>query len=66
MTKDDEQTINLQMPNARMLYEVQEIAKLVQENDYTACYQRLTTTLAVMEVLENTRKAAGIYFTDEK
>ncbi len=65
-TKDDEQTVDLQMPNARMLYEVQGIAKLVQEKNYTACYQRLDTTLAVMEVLENTRKAAGIYFSDEK
>lgn len=66
VTKEDEQTIDLQMPNARMLYEVQGIAKLVQEKNCTACYRRLDTTLAVMEVLENARKAAGIYFSDEK
>ncbi len=65
VTREGEETINLQEPISRWLYEVQEIARIVQAKDYEECYRRLDVTLDVMEVLENTRKAAGIYFSDE-
>ena len=65
VTRDGEEVINLQEPVSRWLYEVQEIAKIVQAGDYEACYRRLNVTMDVMEVLENTRKAAGIYFAGE-
>lgn len=66
VTRDGEEIINLQEPVSRWFYEVQEIVKIVQAGDYEACYRRLDVTLDVMEVLENTRKAAGIYFTGEE
>ena len=66
VTCDGEEIVNLQEPISRWLYEVQALAKIVQEKDYEECYRRLDTTLAVMEVLENTRKAAGILFADEQ
>lgn len=66
VTKDGEQRIDLQEPNAKMRYEVQGIAEIVKEKNYAECNRRLDMTLAVMDILENTRKVAGIYFTDEK
>ena len=57
--------INRQEPISRWLYEVRGIAEIVQNGDYEECYRRLNVTLDVMEVLEKTRKAAGIYFTGE-
>ena len=66
VTREGEETINFQQPIPRWLIEVQEITKIVQAGDYEACYRRLDVTLNVMEVLENTRKAAGIYFTGEE
>lgn len=66
VTKEGEETINLQKPVSRWLYEVQEIAKIVQNKDYEECWRRLDVTMDVMEVLEKVRKAAGIYFTDEE
>lgn len=65
VTREGEETINLQEPVSRWLYEVQEITKIVHANDFRECHRRLETTLEVMEVLENVRKKAGIYFTEE-
>lgn len=66
VTKEGEETINLQKPVSRWLYEVQEITKIVQNGDYDECWRRLDVTIDVMEVLEKVRKAAGIYFADEE
>lgn len=65
VTKDSTDIINLQKPVSRWFYEVQEITNIVQNNDYAECLRRLDITLEVMDVLENVRKAAGIYFSDE-
>ena len=65
VTREGEEIINLQEPISRMLYEVQGIQKIVQSGDYEECYRRLDVTMDVMEVLERTRKEAGIYFTGE-
>jgi len=65
VTREGEEVINRQEPISRWLYEVRGIAEIVQNGDYEECYRRLNVTLDVMEVLEKTRKAAGIYFTGE-
>lgn len=65
VTKSGEKIINLQEPVSRWLLEVQELTRIVMAGDYEECYRRLDVTLDVMEVLEKTRKAAGIYFAGE-
>lgn len=66
VTRNGEEIVNHQEPISRWLYEVQQLALIVKAKDYKECYRRLETTLAVMEVLENARKTAGIIFTDEQ
>lgn len=61
-----EEVINLQEDIPRWLYEIREIVKIVKNQDYEECYRRLEVTIDVMEVLESTRKRAGIYFKDEE
>ena len=43
-------------------YEVQDICRLIEKEDYTACYAALETTRQVVAVLEAARKAAGLAF----
>lgn len=45
--------------------EVSGLANLMLSEDYEQCYRRLETTLTVVEVLEQARKSAGIYFPDD-
>lgn len=66
VTREGEKTVNLQEPVSRWLLEVQELTRIILAQDYEECYRRLDVTLDVMEVLEKTRKAAGIYFTGEQ
>ena len=65
VTREGEEIINLQENISRMVYEVQGMQKIVQSGDYEECYRRLDVTMDVIEVLERTRKEAGIYFTGE-
>lgn len=62
VTKTSEETFNEQENPDRWFYEVQNLTKLVLADDYEAIYQRLDVMLDVMEVLENSRKNAGILF----
>ena len=66
VTRRGEEVINLQEDIPRWLYEIREIVKIVKNQDYEECYRRLEVTIDVMEVLESTRKRAGIYFKDEE
>ena len=43
-------------------YEVQDLSRLVQEQNYDACYRALETTRDVVAVLENARKDADLCF----
>lgn len=43
-------------------YEIQELVKLVQDEDYETCYRNLELTVKVVDVLEKARKSAGIVF----
>lgn len=65
VTKTGEERISLQEPVPGMNYEVQAISDLIHAGDYEECYRRLEVTADVIETLENARKAAGIYFTEE-
>ena len=43
-------------------HEVQDLGRLFTEKDYDACYKALETTLAVVAVLEEARKAGNLGF----
>lgn len=62
VTKQGEECLNEQDNPNRWFYEVQSVTKLVLAGDYPAVYRRLDTMTEVIEVLENTRKQAGILF----
>jgi len=70
VNREGEEVINLQdnrkEPDFRWLYEVQELVKIVQNQDYKECYRRLEVMMNVIEVLEKARKKAGIWFEQEK
>lgn len=62
VTKTSDDTRNEQQNPDRWFYEVQEITRLLQEEDYARVYADLDATLATVEVIESARKAAGILF----
>ena len=62
VTKTGDETFNDQPNPDRWFYEVQNLTKLVLADDYGAIYDRLDVMLDVMEVLEASRKKAGILF----
>lgn len=66
VTRDLDETVNLQENPDRLFYEVQVLTELMLKDDYEAVYQRLSVTEQVVEVLENARKKAGIYFPGDK
>ena len=67
VTKASKETFNEQDDRPRWTYEIQNMTKLLLADDYDEIYRRLDTMLEVMEVLETSRKKAGIFFPgDEK
>ena len=66
VTKQGEMVYNLQDHPDRWLYEVRAIARMVAEDDYEDCCRRQEVMLDVVDTIESSRKAAGIYFSDEK
>lgn len=62
VTKTSDETYNVQDNPDRWFYEVQNVTKLVLADDYDAIYRRLDTMILVIETLEASRKAAGIFF----
>jgi len=62
VTRDDDMTLNDQPDPDRWYYEVQEITRLVLAEDRQAFRDRLQVMLRVIEVLETSRKKAGIFF----
>lgn len=49
-------------PENAWYYEVQDLDRLLTEQNYDACYAALETTLQVVSVLEQARKDAGLSF----
>lgn len=62
VTKISDETFNEQPDPDRWFYEVQNITKLVLADDRAGISGRLDTMLAVVETLEESRKAAGIIY----
>ena len=62
VTKTSEEVLNVQPEEDRRFFEVQEVTRLVLEEERQELDSRLQTMLAVMETLEQGRKAAGIFF----
>lgn len=62
VTKDKEEIFNNQTSDNRWLMEIQNMTKLLLEEDRDTLRQRLSVMLDVIEVLEESRKAAGIFF----
>ena len=66
VTKDSDETLNEQGNTDRLYFEIQELTRLFRNDNYEEIYERLDITLAVAEVMEKARKAAGIYFPDDE
>ena len=62
MTKKSKETFNEQDDRPRWTYEIQNMTKFLLADDYEEIYRRLDVMLDVMEVLETSRKKAGILF----
>lgn len=62
VTKTTEEVLNEQPEEDRRFFEVQQVTRYLLEGNKQALEQRLQTMLAVMETLEDARKAAGIFF----
>jgi len=62
VTKDSDETFNAQPNPDRWFYEVQKVTELVTADDYEAFFGRLETMVSVIETIEESRKAAGIFF----
>ena len=65
VTKDSEETINLQENPEWRFYEVQKLTEYMLAGDYEAVYGRLDVMIDVVEILEDARKKAGILFPGE-
>ena len=66
VTKNSDETFDENGDMERRFYEVQEIARLVQEEDYKSIYSRLDIMLEVIETLEKVRKEAGLIFPGDE
>ncbi len=62
VTKEKEEVFNEQTSDNRWLMEIQNMTKLLLAEDRDILKERLSVMEDVMEVLENARKAAGIFF----
>ena len=62
VTQDGGQAFDLQNGETAWYHEMQGIAKLVAAGDYRACWKRLEDTVAVVGLLEQARRSAGIVF----
>ncbi|MDO4633702.1 MAG: Gfo/Idh/MocA family oxidoreductase [Eubacteriales bacterium] len=66
VTKTSDETFNEQPNPDRWFYEIQNLTKLLLADDYDAVYERLAVMPKVVEVLEQSRKAAGIVFKGDE
>lgn len=62
VTKTSDDTYNLQSSTDRWFYEIQELTRLLLNDERASLDARLDTTLTTIQVIESTRKAAGILF----
>lgn len=62
VTKDTDQTYNVQPNPDRWFYEIREVTRILLTGDYAAATERLERTLETVQVMETARKEAGILF----
>lgn len=62
VTKTGDETFNEQPISDRLFYEIQELTRLLQNEEYQNVYDRLDKTLTAVAITENARKDAGILF----
>ena len=62
VTKISDDTYNAQPNPDRWFYEIQELTRLLKNDNYDSIYARLDKTVAAVETIEAARKAAGILF----
>ena len=66
VTKTSDETFNLQPVNDRWHYEIEEIVRLMLNDDYDYAYSLLGVTLENVKVIESARKNAGIIFPNDE
>ena len=66
VTKTSDETFNQQFEENRWLYEVQEVTRVLLNEDHDFIVQGLDVMENVVEVIEGARKAAGIFFTGDE
>lgn len=66
VTKESKETFFGQVDTDRWLYEIQNLTKLLLADDYDTIYEKLEITLDAVEVMEQVRKEAGVYFPGDK
>ena len=62
VTKGSEEYFKGQKDTERWYYEIKNLIPLLLADDYETIYKKLEITLDTVEVIENARKAVGIYF----
>lgn len=62
VTRQSDETLNLQENVDRRIYEVRELTRLFLADAYDEIYKRLEITLDTVCVIESARKAAGLIF----
>ncbi len=62
VTKNSEETYWGQEDDERWNYEIKHLTKVLLDDDYDTIYKKLDITLDTVEIIENARKEAGIYF----
>ncbi|MDO4977279.1 MAG: Gfo/Idh/MocA family oxidoreductase [Eubacteriales bacterium] len=66
VTKEGKEILNSQPNPDRWFYEVENFTKMILDGDVEKVNAGLETMIDVIDVIESSRKAAGIYFTPEK
>lgn len=66
VTKEGEENFWGQHDEERWDYEMKYLTKILLSDDYDTVYKKLDITLDTVEIMENVRKAAGIYFPGDE
>lgn len=66
VTKESEENYWGQNDEDRWKYEMKHLTKILLADDYDTIYKKLEITLDTVEVIENARKEAGIYFPGDE
>ncbi len=66
VTKNSKESFNMQPNPDRWFYEIQNLTKMILDDNKEEMEKNLALMCQVIEVVESARKAAGIHFTNEK